>query len=1159
MIKVAALLVMSFVIASDSLAMLPTEAQSNKARKSRVDALAIPLPRQLEYNSPIRKKRVILSDISKQPPPFQAAVTTPPRKKILQFPKADDLELPNDMMPSVDSPVGKVPLKIVHEKISMDEIFEQAVHSLKYEKFKNNISDSQRQVLHDEVARTYELETKQKLAYNELSEDALRLKTLIEAFITKPQIARQRFMSSGNISEEDDVLSNIVPVEGSVLLGKNSLSPPLDSAPSASSRKVLSSEAKSIQRPTVSVVGSKVPQPIITGHTIITPRVTYPRLMEPSKLRPLVLDEIVNANILVPQTKKAQNILPSAIRNVVGNQEMPSGQIKFAKDVAPIQLLEPSLIDPVVDLATDVIGKPRVSEVHLKAPTTIQAPIFYAKDDVIKAPHVEVAHAKSASEILPIHVELNSQPISVSNRKAYELMKAAAIQEDVSINGVTNKIIAPKVPEVKYLAPSPIKGLIADGVTSQKLVYSKASRIRMLNHVAIIDPVVDLATDVIKRLKTKEKLKFPASIRDVIFHSSAAAIGHPIIDGAEIKQVSRVLGEHLVLPASQIVKPRIDEVEVVRPSVIREIDQNILVRPISFSGARSELQVIKSVEIQKPIISVSSDVIKGPIVEGARRQQSVAITPPNIEPSAKQITVPDRVVVEVIESPNIQPTIMDREVIGQPISFSGEARVIEAINSVEIQKHVINTKSEVIKTPEVQNYLPKEPVSILAPDVPYVVQPIAKPNVTTIKLMTAAPIQEVVIIPEEAGKQPIQFAGTVGQLQLLQPSVVQALIEPAPIKKDVAMAHNHIPTQTISIQRSVEEDSEQTSSDSTEGLAPPTVGQHMDESFSPMNILLATQNNGNLTIQKYKELIVDQSIKMVLSEVDVFMLPLEARLDSSELRVGAAAGDEKLNKNLWFKSFASVSKRNINIDNLILNKKHTGFIVGVDTDLTDNLLCGLAYMRSSSKTKLSNIRDNTQDTHLQMAAFYTECAVNSKVKLHSYLKYGWSDIKLKDSQNIDIDSIKFNILRARSSYNITQNYPAGVTLISKIGCSIDQFKIYPMSNIPYKQGDKLTLNLSLALKKKFVFKDYQIIPEFGFGMDYMLAENNPEFLFSSLFKSKSSSSISHLFSSDKMVYNTGILLCILNHDKYELSFGYNMSVAKNLMRHFGSLSVIIKL
>lgn len=245
---------------------------------------------------------------------------------------------------------------------------------------------------------------------------------------------------------------------------------------------------------------------------------------------------------------------------------------------------------------------------------------------------------------------------------------------------------------------------------------------------------------------------------------------------------------------------------------------------------------------------------------------------------------------------------------------------------------------------------------------------------------------------------------------------------------------------------------------------------------------------------------VKQGMQYAISSFETINAIISARLDifKSELTVGVAAGDENniVEKGVWSKIFTSKTTQDNSIGQAEFNNRQNGFIIGVDVELKDENVFGIAVTRSDSKTNFFSSVDNSQKSDLYSVILYNEMSMTDKLYLNTNLKYGKAYVQhkihtanpLSGKTTADIFSASVDSVYKHKSTNGTLISPIARLTFSNFFIDDfseinDEIKVY----IPHKRARVLLAQGGIGFKRAIPFGKSKLEIEFHGGIETILA------------------------------------------------------------------------
>ncbi|MCQ2914992.1 MAG: autotransporter outer membrane beta-barrel domain-containing protein [Alphaproteobacteria bacterium] len=214
--------------------------------------------------------------------------------------------------------------------------------------------------------------------------------------------------------------------------------------------------------------------------------------------------------------------------------------------------------------------------------------------------------------------------------------------------------------------------------------------------------------------------------------------------------------------------------------------------------------------------------------------------------------------------------------------------------------------------------------------------------------------------------------------------------------------------------------------------------------------------------------------------------------NNSNVKKGQSGGDEDSKLGLWAQAIYSKVDREKSSASVGFKGHSEGVLIGADTEVTDNVIAGLAYAYTKSNMKSSGSKTNI-DTH----AFYAYGQYKEDDKfVNGSIGYGFSKADPKDSDK-DIKS-NFYSLDALAGYNQTTNLGMITPALGLRYIRIEQ-KSYNDGDTKVKAKDANTLTAVAQIGWSDMYKvsGKEIKPKASLGFIYDLKSDNNKVVISS--------------------------------------------------------------
>ena len=345
----------------------------------------------------------------------------------------------------------------------------------------------------------------------------------------------------------------------------------------------------------------------------------------------------------------------------------------------------------------------------------------------------------------------------------------------------------------------------------------------------------------------------------------------------------------------------------------------------------------------------------------------------------------------------------------------------------------------------------------------------------------------------------------------------------------------------------------------------------------------------DVIIQKTEQLIAYLDIFMVTDVKDASTVPAVQKSDSAvtegminslqatrelvDSRINGfsatAAGDLLQSYGAWVKGSFTEATQNAykNAPGYKLSQK--GVTVGADTG--DEILLGVAYSYNQNDIKNTTIKTNKEDIESHTFTAYGKAIVTNDIFLKGQGQFGKSEIKKSRSTG----DLANNLAKAKTNANmvaakleIGYDYPLSspVHIIPTIGLSYADIDVkgYTESGIGLNRSvSKRNSNRTSGLAGVSINYDgnasgsIKLMPEMHANIDYA-------------FNTKNSATIVKIFDTidtiatpaeklAKAYFNIGASIKAFQFDKYEISTGYDLGLAKKFHSHTGTLKVRVNM
>jgi hypothetical protein len=351
-----------------------------------------------------------------------------------------------------------------------------------------------------------------------------------------------------------------------------------------------------------------------------------------------------------------------------------------------------------------------------------------------------------------------------------------------------------------------------------------------------------------------------------------------------------------------------------------------------------------------------------------------------------------------------------------------------------------------------------------------------------------------------------------------------------------------------------------------------------EDRFEPQTLQPAGDNPAPLdddSQQSIKFIASAAPVYSTLDFLDVISQIIRFRIDAffdTKPMIAPAAGSDDFSpaKKLWFKSFTLNAKQKEQSNRLGFKNNQQGFMLGLDTEINDDLTAGVAYGFSNSGIKFQNLTNSLyKDWHkanLHIAALYGKYDISPNISINTQLKYGKVFIKTKRHATSDIAYGKsrgdVSGGKIDAAYNLKLD---SLTVVPRLGLTFEDFSIkgfteYGSSQnakISSRKGNKLLANIDLDLIKPIMQTEkLNVVSGMHFNLNHILSVKNTSTLITLVDTNQPLSPLPINKLQD--TYTIGGLLSLSHTNTFEFSINYNYSFRPRFRSRYGSAAILLK-
>jgi len=298
---------------------------------------------------------------------------------------------------------------------------------------------------------------------------------------------------------------------------------------------------------------------------------------------------------------------------------------------------------------------------------------------------------------------------------------------------------------------------------------------------------------------------------------------------------------------------------------------------------------------------------------------------------------------------------------------------------------------------------------------------------------------------------------------------------------------------------------------------------------------------------------------------------IETRMDNfapknQPKEIAVAAGDESQSSyGLWVRGMLGTAKQRVTNNNPAYKLDQNGASIGFD--FGDDYLLGIAYTFLNSKVKDVVTHDKITSN---VGTIYGLYNFDNNFFVNGQLKYGKSNIKkhrnIKDSQgNIAYGKTKSDNYGGEVEVGYYYNFMDSSQFIPSVSIAYDYVKVkgYQESGkglnrtVSKRTGKQTSTNLELMLNHTLYMNELIMVPEIHTNIDYAIHRKNAGTTIT-LFKGVTPIYIPATKPS-KVHYNIGGSVKLANQKKFDITLGYDFSIAKKFRSHAGYIQARVNI